>query len=394
MRAAWLRLDGGMRGGGAALISRGVCAQPTAAGDGLAAKGDGLAAAGVPAAGSASVGACFFVGEREPSGRALGLAPPDARAADVVVLRSVIDGAGAYRQLAKKVLGALRWATSSARPFVAQYVLKLDDDVFVHAPLLAAHLGARAGAAGARAECAAYLGAPRRSLVDRQPRSSAFVPHEAYAAAKWCPYNQGIHYALSANLATLLARGDDDGLLNAPGGVAGEDVSLALWLREAGVHAEAVPWMHYVHAGRWRDNDEAEPEVARGCACDGAPGVDARVRGPAVLGLDSPTERLLADELVRVRGAFAAGVCACERLPPRWLANEGTRLLRGANRPCDALRLFRRARDACARDPAASRDDELAHGGPRCEAPFVATLDEAIATLGAPCGDLERSDSV
>lgn len=403
VRAAWMRPDGGAQGGRAVLASQGICSydEPQQSGEG----GEGgeaaralLGGAG-PGSGAASGGAlpaaaCFFVGEREPSGALLQLAHADFLANDVISLPGVLDGPGAYTALSSKVLGALRWATASSRGFSPRFVLKADDDVFVHVPLLAAHLAARERAramqpsGSARPGGGDYLGSPRASLVDRNPKSSAYVPEWAFAERKWPPFNQGIHYALSGELARLVAQGGADGLLRAPGGIAGEDVSMALWLREAGIAPEAVEWMHYFHAGRSNDNDEPEPEVARGCACSGAPalaggGGQGGARGPAVLGLDSPNEQLLAEELVRARAAFAAGICACDRLPPRWIANEARRLLHRENRPCEAHALFVRARSACAEDPAAGA--AVALGGPRCDARFVAMLDEAVGVLSGLC---------
>jgi hypothetical protein len=356
VREAWLRADGGAAG------SAPILAACTLAPGGSPPP---LAPSGAPAPVASG---CFFLGATDSSGAPLALSPTDATASDVVQLEGVADGAGAYTQLPRKVLGAMRWACAH-RP--AAYWLKLDDDVFAHVPALVGALRARPPD-----ERRAYLGAPRVSLVDRNLRSSAYVPTRAYAHTHWPAFNQGIHYALSHDLVRALADGDACGLLRAPGGCAGEDVSLALWLRELGVAPERVPWMHYVHAGREIDSDVAEAEVALGCACGGERGA----QGPAVLGLDSPSEDALWAELARLRASLADGLCACDRLPPRFLANEGRRLAYAPER--DAARahgLFVRAQRMCADDPAGARAEQL--GGARCDAQFLNEVAHAARVL-------------
>jgi hypothetical protein len=210
LRLAWMRSDGGAaqltdgRGHAPVLASHAAYCQREShgrSGAGGAASADG--AKPVRAA------ACFFVGARTVGGEATALAPSDASAGDVAVLEGVADGQGAYRHLSAKVLAALRWASERV---ACAYVLKVDDDVFVHVPALVAQLQLRAAA-----ESEAYVGAPRTSLADRQPRSNAYVSEADYAPRKWARFNQGIHYLLASPLARLLARGYADGRLRAPG---------------------------------------------------------------------------------------------------------------------------------------------------------------------------------
>lgn len=361
VRHAWFRPDGGAHGAaGRVLDTNGACD----------AEGGGGRAAWRAGCEGAHAAARFFVGEgRSGTPEPPPLAPSDDAAGDVVRLAHVADGPAAYQELWRKVLAALAWAV---RACPSGWVLKADDDVFVHTPTLLRRLEEHPATHEASAR--AYIGSARHgAIVDRNPRSKAFVPAEVYGARAWPPFNQGIHYALSAPLARWVAAGAVAGRLRAPGGVAGEDVSMALWLQEAGVPPQSLPWFFYVHAGRYLDAEGPEVEATRGCVCDAPAG--ARVGGPAVIGLDSPDEEELAAELRQLREAFAAedGACACDVLPPRWMANEGRRLYYRERDVCSARVQFEAAARACKERVS------------RCSAAFASSLAEALAVVQLEC---------
>lgn len=137
----------------------------------------------------------------------------------------VVQGAFAdtYANLTRKTLLLLGWA--AARCPGARFVLKADDDAFVHVPGLLALLR------GWRTPARLYLGRVHwRVRPERDPRGRHHVPASLYAAAAFPPYCSGSAYVLSAPavLAVLAA---------APRvpPVGPEDVFVGLCARRAGV---------------------------------------------------------------------------------------------------------------------------------------------------------------
>ncbi|NWZ30238.1 B3GT4 galactosyltransferase, partial [Asarcornis scutulata] len=105
----------------------------------------------------------------------------------------VVQGAFAdtYANLTRKTLLLLGWA--AARCPGARFVLKADDDAFVHVPGLLTLLR------GWRTPARLYLGRVHwRVRPERDPRGRHHVPASLYAAAAFPPYCSGSAYVLSA----------------------------------------------------------------------------------------------------------------------------------------------------------------------------------------------------
>lgn len=268
----------------------------------------------------------------------------DNWAGDIVQLSGAISG---YQQLYAKLLHALAWVQENVP---SDYILKVDEDVFVHASGVL-----RMIPPGLQNKT--YLGAPRVSRPDRNPQSKVFVSARAFPDALWPTFNQGIHYLISADLVSWLV--DHKDTLRSPGDAGMEDVSLAIWLAELGVKPQKSKWMFYIHANRWQDSPEPALEVIHGCDCsddlaDRREIVDRISRisestGPVVLGLDLDSVTELGVLMDRLRISFDEQKCSCNELPPWWLLHEGTRLER-LGKSCESSRIFIEAFVRCDAD--------------------------------------------
>ncbi|XP_014749523.1 PREDICTED: beta-1,3-galactosyltransferase 4, partial [Sturnus vulgaris] len=109
------------------------------------------------------------------------------------------DFGDTYANLTWKTLLLLRWARACCGG--APFLLKADDDVFVHVPAVAAHLAAWPAAPPPRL----YLGRVHWAVApNRDPRSRHHVPAGLYGAARYPPYCSGTAYVLSRRAAAAV----------------------------------------------------------------------------------------------------------------------------------------------------------------------------------------------
>ncbi|NXD60777.1 B3GT4 galactosyltransferase, partial [Corvus moneduloides] len=134
------------------------------------------------------------------------------------------DFGDTYGNLTWKTLLLLRWARACCGD--SPFLLKADDDVFVHVPAVATYL-----AAWPAAPARLYLGRVHwRVAPNRDPRSRHHVPERLYPGRLFPPYCSGTAYVLSRQAAAALLWAAPRVPLVGP-----EDVWVGLCARRAGV---------------------------------------------------------------------------------------------------------------------------------------------------------------
>eukprot|EP00727_Mastigamoeba_balamuthi_P000823 m51a1_g10738 hypothetical protein (594) ;mRNA; f:307732-314044 len=161
----------------------------------------------------------FFIG-RFPEELAGSLRGEQERHGDVVELAAV--AVETHAGLSRKTVEAVRWAAGSlGRPFA--WLMKLDDDALLNAPLLAAEV-ARALREGAAAPYAYWGFLHRRAYVYRSPGAPYYEP-EWDDCETHMPYMSGSGYLLTRRVALYLASPPVPLRL-----LRNEDAAVGLWL--------------------------------------------------------------------------------------------------------------------------------------------------------------------
>ncbi|XP_010725819.1 beta-1,3-galactosyltransferase 4, partial [Meleagris gallopavo] len=131
-----------------------------------------------------------------------------------------------YANLTQKTLLLLGWAARFCP--AAQFVLKADDDSFIHTPALLAHLRSAPSPPPLY-----YMGRVHYGVSpNRDPRSRHHVPAWLYAPSSFPPYCSGSAYVLSMDAVLEVLR-----VAPSVPKVIPEDVFIGLCAERAGIHA-------------------------------------------------------------------------------------------------------------------------------------------------------------